>query len=141
MKKIGFILIFCFSLNVINGQIKEKSQAIDTIIDPIQIEPTYPGGIDSLKCFIASNISVEKFKFQKRPLILMIKIDSSGKPEFYELRSLENGKENNAILKRDLETLIQKMPFWIPAKQQEEKIASMINLPINKKMWENENCR
>ena len=141
MKKIGFILIFCFSLNLLNGQIRENNQSNDTIIDPIQIGPTYPGGIDSLKCFVTSNIAVEKFKFQKRPLILIIKIDSIGKPEFYDLRSLEKGKENDPILKRELKTLIQKMPYWIPAKQQEEKINSLINLLLNKKMWENEKCR
>jgi hypothetical protein len=117
MKKFSFIILVFVCLNA-NCQVADSTLEI---IDYIETSPTFPGGDDSLWCFIENNLKLEILNsttIHARYFVKFI-IDTSGYPsniEFIATRpSFENHLTEDNLIKSEIQRLFKFKPKWNPA--------------------------
>ncbi len=128
-----FIAILTFSTLLISAQ---ESDTLSVIIDPIETEPIFPGGNDSLCCFIETNLNFKILNSTDKTgkIIVFFNIDTTGQvldieinPELLQKLS---GVINDRIIENEIKRVIQLMPRWKPATQRNKAIKVQYALPI-----------
>lgn len=87
----------------------------DSVISFYHPEPQYPGGIDSLKNFIAKNLEANAFSHihseEPKKVYIEFIVEKDGSLSNFAIR------KSSGIIEFDQKALdiIKKMPYWIPA--------------------------
>jgi len=110
--------------------------AQEEIIDPIEQSPKFPGGLDSLWCFIERNLRSDIVNSDTESIRYVFKfvIDSSGVAKnFIFLTKLPRGliTKNDSLKEIEILRVLCLMPRWEPAKQDNMGISCWFTLPIN----------
>ena len=123
--RIGFlIVILSISLDLFAQQV----DSTQLIIDPVELMPEFPGGMDSLWCYIESTVSYSIINSRnlKGKIYTRFVIDTDGKvsqietnPEF-ALRFSEVFKDS--IIEKEITRVIKLMPKWKPGTQMGKKV-------------------
>jgi hypothetical protein len=132
MRTFIFIMISFFSID----SFSQETDSIVEIIDPIEILAEFPGGMDSLWCFIETRLNYDKLnlKEKKGKIFTSFVIDTTGNvtkieinPE-YVLRFKE--LVHDAIIENEIKRVLGQMPKWTPAMILDRKVPMSFTLPI-----------
>ncbi len=132
-------VILCSILIVllINSHIySQENDSTDIIIDYIEEMPIFPGGIDSIWCFLENNFKFDILNSDSESVRYIIKfvIDTSGKAkDFNFIGSIPKDKItiNDSLKKMEILRVLDLMPHWEPAKQNLKKVPCGFVLQIN----------
>lgn len=122
------VLIFCLVLSTqVFGQEKEVPEKVYDVVDET---PEYPGGIKSLKLFIAENLNYPESALEmgaEGNCYLSFVVSKDG--------TIKNVKVKHGIVdcpECDAEAvrLIKSTPKWKPAKVNGENVSSSFSMPI-----------
>jgi TonB family protein len=87
--------------------------------------PEFPGGIDSLRVYLQSNISINKDSIVKGRVFVEFWIDTDGNPvDAKVVRGINNYQDNEAL------RIINSMPKWKPGVNKGKKIKVPFTYPI-----------
>jgi protein TonB len=123
------ILLLLFTLSIliafsVSGQVEEKSDT-DTIIDPIETQAKFPGGMDSLKTFVAKNLIKPTNSQKTGKVFVEFIVNSDGTTtDFKVLRGLSQECDDQAI------EVLKKMPKWTPGTMNRKPIRQKFVMPI-----------
>jgi protein TonB len=119
-------LIFIYFILLVSCKTKRNEFHNDIIIDPIEYQATYPGGIDSLKKFIKKNLKYPKdyVDVEGKVYVKFIVNEDGSLSDFEIAKGLRKEYDKNAI------DALKKMPKWIPAKQNGKIVRSYFVVPI-----------
>jgi len=132
MRIVFFILTLIISLDLMSQEI----DSTQLIIDPVELQAEFPGGVDSLWCFFENTISYNILNSRnlKGKIYTRFVIDTCGNvsqietnPEF-ALRFNEAIKDS--IIEKEIKRVIKLMPKWTPATQMGKKVKMGYFLPI-----------
>jgi hypothetical protein len=133
MRIVFYILTLIISLDTL-------AQNIDTtklIIDPVEYQAEFPGGVDSLWCFFESHIDYKILNSRnlKGKIYACFVIDTCGSvsqietnPEF-ALRF--KGILKDDIVENEIKRVIALIPKWKPATSMDKKVKMRYSLPVN----------
>ena len=138
MKKILVLLLILMLSLSCKQQIQEEETEVNKsvnpeiteIIDPIEISPCYPGGMEKMKEFIYSNLQYPRTAawVNGRVFVRFI-VSETGKISDVEvLRGLAAPFDEEAV------RVITMMPDWIPGRQGGKAVKVRYNLPISFKV-------
>jgi len=130
------VILFCFSFIINLRTYTQVNDSTDIIIDFIEQMPIFPGGFDSIWCFIESNFRYDIINADPQSIMYVVKfvIDSSGVArDFNIIATIPNIVINHHIdnLKRlEILRVLELMPNWEPARQLDKKISCWYTIPI-----------
>jgi hypothetical protein len=134
MKEILFSILIIL---LANSQIySQENDSTDIIIDYIEEMPMFPGGLDSIWCFLESNYRFDKLNSDSESVSYVIKfvIDTSGKAiDFKFIGTIPKDKINlnDSPKKMEILRVLELMPRWEPARQNSKKVPCSFVLQIN----------
>jgi hypothetical protein len=129
---IFFSLILFLNLNV-QSQVNDTT---DIIIDRFEQMPIFPGGFNSIWCFLEENFRYDILNDDNKTIRYFIKfvIDSSGRAKnFNIIASLPQNVNNDyrdSLRRSEIIRVFELMPRWEPAKQHDRKISCWYTIPI-----------
>ncbi len=127
--KIIFISISFFAISRCYSQVSDTiaKESNDILIDPIEEMPVFEGGENALHCFIFHNLDTNKLKEINKSGIIVAQfiIDTTG-----VVRNIEIIRGIDSIANNEFLRIIKLMPSWVPAKQNNKKVAVRFNLPL-----------
>jgi hypothetical protein len=129
MKALFFIILFFLAITTYS-QVNDKS---DEIIDPIEQWPLYPGGLDSLWCFLETNFNYEVLNVAHDPTkyVIHFYIDTLGQAKGFELlTTLPRKMPIDSLITSEIYRVMKLMPKWEPASQMGIKVSCWFTLPI-----------
>lgn len=99
------------------------------IIDPIERAPTFPGGIDSLKKFISSNLKYPYKRLDIEGIVYVefIVNEDGSVSDSKVVKGLCTPCDKNAI------EVVSKMPKWIPGKMFDKIVKMKMVYPVKYK--------
>ena len=108
----------------------------DVIYTTVQIQPTFPGGMDSLYKYLNKNLqypcSAHEAGVEGKVIVGYVVEKNGYISDVQILRSLEQFCDDEAV------KLVKNMPAWIPGKQAEKPVRVRMTLPIVFKLPEND---
>lgn len=126
MKKYLLILLFLATADFVKAQNKDivKTISDSTIIfTRVEVEPTYPGGIEKLYLYIADH---EKANGNKGKVRVSFVIEKDGSISGIKIaQSLSESADNEAI------RLVSQMPKWKPGAQGGRPVRVKYSILIN----------
>jgi len=130
MKKLYSLLLFL----VCGFPVFSLAQTTDTIdrgyilYDPIETDPIFPGGQDSLFMFLKANIvypkAAKKQKIEGNVLVSFV-VEKEG-----SITNVKVVRGVDSLLDAEAIRVVKLMPKWIPATQNAEPVRVMYRLPI-----------
>ena len=125
----------------INQEIKitdipPDSSIREKIIDPIEVSPKFPGGENSLWCFIENNINFKILHYSNHQgkVLVFFEIDTTGKviniqtnPDYTQ--RLE-WLVNDSLIENEIKRVIKLLPDWKPGMQRDKPVRVRYTLPI-----------
>ena len=144
MKKLLFIFLlsnsimaFCqanYSKNQTTTKARQVNDSIETLIDPIEIMPVFPGGDDSMFCFIESNLNYKILNYSTDStgrLLFKFVIDSTGLVRNVELLIPTPKKVfRNKEIETEVSRVLKLMPKWKPATMDGKKVSCGYTYPF-----------
>tara|TARA_R110002020_G_scaffold405726_2_gene615757 strand:+ start:5421 stop:5810 length:390 start_codon:yes stop_codon:yes gene_type:complete len=124
MKKLLSILFGCLlalSTNAQDNRIEEE-----VLVDPIELLPTFPGGMDSVYTYINRNNQW----YEKRTTVSGTVIAGFIVNEKGEISDIKILKKLYPTCDKEAVRLIENMPNWIPAKENGKTVSKRMVLPI-----------
>ncbi|MDI3545553.1 MAG: hypothetical protein PWP68_970 [Rikenellaceae bacterium] len=125
-----------FSQTKIDSKIDSVSSDYE-LIDYIETPPQFPGGEDSLWCFIENNLDFKILNYSKHQgeVLVFFEIDTTGKviniqtnPDYTQrLESLVN----DSLIENEIKRVIKLLPDWKPGLLINKPIRVQYILPIN----------
>lgn len=120
------ILILTIFLQDVNSQASEETCTSDsiTILDQpltfFETHPTFPGGDDSLWCFIESNLNFELLNYQDKygKVLAFFNIDTTGK--VFDIETNPDHTQrfswylNDSLIENEIKRVIKLLPEWSP---------------------------
>lgn len=97
----------------------------DELIMYMDEPPTFPGGIDSLKIYLQSSISLKSDSIVSGKVFIQFKIDTLGQVKDCRLLRGINDYQNKEALR-----IVENMPKWKPAKQGSDFIETPFVIPV-----------
>jgi periplasmic protein TonB len=127
-----FIVILLLRFNIY-AQVNDTS---DIIIDPFEQWPIFPGGEDSLWCFLESNYRYDIMNADTEAVryILKFVIDTSGlAKDFSFVGTIPRDKiiQNDSLQRKEILRVLNRMPHWEPAEQNSKKVSVWFSISIN----------
>lgn len=125
-----------FSQTKIDSKIDSVSSDYE-LIDYIETHPQFPGGEDSLWCFIENNIDFKILNYSNHQgkVLVFFEIDTTGKvvnvqtnPDYTQ--RLE-WLVNDSLIENEIRRVIKLLPDWKPGLQINKPIRVQYILPIN----------
>lgn len=109
----------------------------DTIVDPGEVLPKFPGGKTDLDCFIVKNLNKKTLKSINISgvTIAQFTVDRNGM-----LKDIKITKSISDVIDKEFLRILQIMPRWIPAKKSNKSVSRTIMLPL-RIPYENKFCR
>jgi hypothetical protein len=114
----------------------QDENTTDIIIDPIESCPVFPGGEDSLWCFLENSFHFDRLNSgnQKGRIYTTFVIDTSGcitdikiNPEnISRLRPVVS----DSVVENEVRRVLELMPPWSPASQMGKKVRCLYSLPV-----------
>jgi TonB family protein len=129
MKTLFSAILFLFTLSTYSQE-KDKS---DLLIDPIEQMPTFPGGLDSLWCFLEANFNYEIINVNHDPAkyIIHFYIDTLGQAKGFDvLGTIPRNIHIDSLITLEIFRVMNLMPKWEPAAQLGKKISCWFTIPI-----------
>ena len=133
MKKylLFFLILFVFQVNVYP---QENDTSIFTITI-IQEMPTFPGGYDSLWCFLESNYNYDILNSDSISVTYFLKfmVDSSGIARnfgFLGTKPTNVITKNDSLKRIEILRVLSILPRWNPARQGSERVNIWFSIPI-----------
>ncbi len=128
MHKVLSTLFFCLFLSLTVNAQKNKA-APGTFSDPVEVAPSYPGGVNAFIKFIDKNLAYPKAARRNcthGKVIVSFIVERYGKlTNFKVVRSLGDGCDEEAL------RLVKLSSPWKPSMQNGETVRSAYALPIN----------
>jgi hypothetical protein len=128
--KIVFSLILLFVAITAYSQVNDQS---DIIIDPIEQMPNFPGGLDSLWCFLENNFKYEILNKNTESTKYIIKfyIDTLGRAKGFDLvTTIPRDSKIDTTIQSEIFRVMSLMPNWEPASQMGKKVTCWFTIPI-----------
>ena len=125
-----FSIILIFLAIATYSQVNDTS---DAIIDPIEQWPIYPGGLDSLWCFLETNFNYEIINVAHDPTkyVIHFYIDTLGKAIGFELlTTLPRNMHIDSLIASEIFRVMNLMPKWEPASVMGTKVSIWFTLSI-----------
>lgn len=104
------------------NKVNEKEEFIGCFLEA---QPTFKGGIDSLKKYLAKNLHYPKTATKSGTVYVQFIIEKDG-----TITNATVLKGVEPVIDAEALRVVRMMPAWIPAKQQNKPIATKYNLPI-----------
>lgn len=128
MKRLALLLSAIFLTNIAFCQNEVKVSDDDAIFFVVEVQPEFPGGMDSMYAFIQKNlIYPEKAKAEgiEGRVFITFTIEKDGSVSNVKiLRGIGGGCEEAAV------EMIKNMPKWKPGKQRGKPVRFQFTLPI-----------
>lgn len=128
MKRFLLLLSAIFLTNIAFCQNEVKVSDDDAIFFVVEVQPEFPGGMDSMYAYIQKNLVYpEKAKAEgiEGRVFITFTIEKDGSVSNVKiLRGIGGGCEEAAV------EMIKNMPKWKPAKQRGKPVRCQFNLPI-----------
>lgn len=128
MKRFLLLLSAIFLTNIAFCQDEVKVSDDEAIFFVVEVQPEFPGGMDSMYAFIQKNlIYPEKAKAEgiEGRVFITFTIEKDGSVSNVKiLRGIGGGCDEAA------KEVIEKMPKWQPGTQREKPVRVQFNLPI-----------
>lgn len=128
MKRFLLLLSAIFLTNIAFCQNEVKVSDDDAIFFVVEVQPEFPGGMDSMYAFIQKNlIYPEKAKAEgiEGRVFITFTIEKDGSVSNVKiLRGIGGGCDEAA------KEVVEKMPKWKPGKQRGKPVRFQFNLPI-----------
>lgn len=128
MKRFLLLLSAIFLTNIAFCQNEVKVSDDDAIFFVVEVQPEFPGGMDSMYAFIQKNlIYPEKAKAEgiEGRVFITFTIEKDGSVSNVKiLRGIGGGCDEVA------KEVVEKMPKWKPGKQRGKPVRVQFNLPI-----------
>ncbi|MBR5253539.1 MAG: energy transducer TonB [Bacteroidales bacterium] len=128
MKRLAFLLSAIFLTNIAFCQEEVKVSDEEAIFFVVEVQPEFPGGMDSMYAFIQKNlIYPEKAKAEgiEGRVFITFTIEKDGSVSNVKiLRGIGGGCDEAA------KEVIEKMPKWKPGTQRGKPVRVQFNLPI-----------
>lgn len=128
MKRFLLLLSAIFLTNIAFCQNEVKVSDDDAIFFVVEVQPEFPGGMDSMYAFIQKNlIYPEKAKAEgiEGRVFITFTIEKDGSVSNVKiLRGIGGGCEEAA------KEVVEKMPKWKPGTQRGKPVRVQFNLPI-----------
>ena len=128
MKRLAFLLSAIFLTNIAFCQDEVKVSDDEAIFFVVEVQPEFPGGMDSMYAFIQKNlIYPEKAKAEgiEGRVFITFTIEKDGSVSNVKiLRGIGGGCDEAA------KEVIEKMPKWKPGTQRGKPVRVQFNLPI-----------
>jgi protein TonB len=128
MKRLAFLLSAIFLTNIAFCQEEVKVSDDEAIFFVVEVQPEFPGGMDSMYAFIQKNlIYPEKAKAEgiEGRVFITFTIEKDGSVSNVKiLRGIGGGCDEAA------KEVIEKMPKWKPGTQRGKPVRVQFNLPI-----------
>jgi hypothetical protein len=140
IKNILPMKVICFSILIILlVNLKIFSQEEDSsriIIDPIEEMPVFPGGIDSIWCYIENNLRYDIINSDSESVRYIIRfvIDTVGRTRDFEfISTIPRSKvtRNDSLKKIEILRVLSLLPLWEPARLNNIKVPCRYMIPIN----------
>jgi len=91
----------------------------------VEYAPEFPGGIDSLRSYLQSNISIPNDSIINGRVFVQFWIDTTGKPiDSRVIRGINPSQDKEAL------RIVNSMPKWKPGEQRGKKIIVPFTVPI-----------
>lgn len=133
----NYIMAFCqvnHSKNHTNTTARQANDSIETLIDPIDIMPEFPGGNDSMFCFIESNLNYKILNYSTDStgrLFFKFVIDSTGLVRNVELLIPSPKKViRNKEIETEITRVLELMPKWKSATLDGKKVSCRYTYPF-----------
>jgi protein TonB len=128
MKRLALLLSAIFLTNIAFCQEEVKVSDDEAIFFVVEVQPEFPGGMDSMYAFIQKNlIYPEKAKAEgiEGRVFITFTIEKDGSVSNVKiLRGIGGGCDEAA------KEVIEKMPKWKPGTQRGKPVRVQFNLPI-----------
>lgn len=128
MKRLALLLSAIFLTNIAFCQDEVKVSDDEAIFFVVEVQPEFPGGMDSMYAFIQKNlIYPEKAKAEgiEGRVFITFTIEKDGSVSNVKiLRGIGGGCDEAA------KEVIEKMPKWKPGTQRGKPVRVQFNLPI-----------
>ena len=125
--------------NTIDMSESDEETEIILSIDPVETQPQFPGGKDSLYNFIYSNLrypqSAMRYQLEGRVFITFVVEKDGSITNVRILRDIGGGCGQEA------KRVVEMMPKWIPGKQNGKTVRVQYNLPITFKLNEEDKAK
>jgi protein TonB len=128
MKRLALLLSAIFLTNIAFCQEEVKVSDDEAIFFVVEVQPEFPGGMDSMYAFIQKNlIYPEKAKAEgiEGRVFITFTIEKDGSVSNVKiLRGIGGGCDEAA------KEVVEKMPKWKPGTQRGKPVRVQFNLPI-----------
>jgi protein TonB len=128
MKRLALLLSAIFLTNIAFCQEEVKVSDDEAIFFVVEVQPEFPGGMDSMYAFIQKNlIYPEKAKAEgiEGRVFITFTIEKDGSVSNVKiLRGIGGGCDEASV------EMVKNMPKWKPAKQREKPVRCQFTLPI-----------
>jgi protein TonB len=128
MKRLAFLLSAIFLTNIAFCQEEVKVSDDEAIFFVVEVQPEFPGGMDSMYAFIQKNlIYPEKAKAEgiEGRVFITFTIEKDGSVSNVKILRGIGGGCDEAV-----KEVIEKMPKWKPGTQRGKPVRVQFNLPI-----------
>jgi len=123
MKK---LILFIFLIGIM--QLNAQDEKEEILINPVEQAPEFPGGIEELQKYLASNITYPKkarLNKEEGTVYITFIVDKSG-----AIRDAKILRGVSPILDKEAIRVVSKMPDWKPGMQEGEVVNVQYNIPI-----------
>lgn len=128
MKRLAFLLSAIFLTNMAFCQEEKKVSGDDEVFHFVEVQPEFPGGMDSMYAYIVKNLKYpEKAKAEgiEGRVFVTFTIEKDGSVSNVKiLRGIGGGCDEAA------KEVVEKMPKWKPGTQRGKPVRVQFNLPI-----------
>jgi protein TonB len=126
MKELYILLLFAICFRA-NAQVKQFEKDT-TIYTTVEVQPSFPGGIDSLKAYVIRNAIYpeiyRKYKYEGRVFVSFV-VEKDG--SISNVKLIQGGF---AKFEKEALALVSTMPRWNPGTQDGEPVRVYFTLPI-----------
>lgn len=128
--KIGakIISLNLFAILVFTYIAKAQTESLDTILDKVEVEASFPGGPSAWSAYISDKLGNKISDFGDNDYgtcIVRFIVDKDGKISNVEARTMQDSKLAKFTIKA-----IEKGPHWIPAQQDGKNVSSYRLQPV-----------
>jgi TonB family protein len=134
MKKLAFLFFLILFVNL--KIYSQENDTSDIIIDYFEQMPIFPGGFDSIWCFLEGNFRYDILNDDNEAIKYFIKfvVDSTGAAKDFNIiatrpQNIRNSQVDS-LKRSEIIRVLGLMPKWEPATQNGRKISCWYTIPI-----------
>lgn len=130
------VIISCLILFLNLKTFSQINDTTDIIIDPIEEMPVFPGGFDSIWCFLERNFNYDILNADTKKVkyITRFVIDTLGKStDFKLIASLPRDiifNHQDSLKITEIFRVLELLKTWQPAKQNNKKVRCLYSIPV-----------